>query len=52
MVAGHTLRCAQSMEHAGVLLHYTQVPARPSPLCNLIRPGSVKEFAQCFRAQA
>jgi len=24
--------------------------ARPSRLCNLSRPGSVKEFAQCFRA--
>src|SRR5262245_17832229 len=26
--------------------------ARPSPLCNLNRRRPVKEFAQCFRAQA
>ena len=40
--------CASMRPQHGPTLRY----APPSPLCNLIRSGSVKEFAQCFRAQA
>ena len=52
-MADHARRCALSMGHGGdvAALPHSRT-ARPSPLCNLNRLRPVKEFAQCFRAQA
>jgi len=52
-MADHARRCAHSMGHGGdvAALPHSRT-ARPSPLCNLNRLRPVKEFAQCFRAQA